>query len=257
MSRLAFFLLILVSFSMASCSSGPSEPQDGRQVIAAMHERYADSWYQTLTFVQTTVQFRRGADPDTTLWWEGIRIPGELRIDIEGPDSGDGMVFRSDSLYMIRGSEIVGSGPTMHPLLILGFDVYGQPVNETVAKLDSIGFDLDRIHSSTWQDREAWVIGTDVPGDTEAPQFWIDKERLVFVRLTQRVGPELQSLQEIRFDGYQPLEGGWIAPEVRFAVDSVLTMVELYDDIRTGVSFSDDFFDPHAYADAEHWTEGQ
>ncbi|MDA0378582.1 MAG: hypothetical protein O3C45_00865 [Bacteroidetes bacterium] len=251
MSR--FLPVLLLTLSLSACSGKPSGPKDGRDVITAMQERYADSWYETLTFVQTTIQFRPGAAPDTTLWWEGIRIPGELRIDIGGPDTGDAMVFRQDSLYMIRAHQVAAAAPTMHPLLILGFDVYGQPAEETIAKLDSLGFDLDRIHSAEWQGRPAWVVGTDIPGDTQEPQFWIDQERLVFVRMTQRVGMDLESLQDIRFDNYQPLGEGWIAPEVRFAVDSTLTLVELYEDIRVGVDFSEGFFEPASFSTAPHW----
>jgi hypothetical protein len=253
MSRLIPALLLAVTVSLTACTGEPSGPKDGRDVLAAMHEQYADSWYETVSFVQTTIQFRPDAPADTTLWWEGIRIPGELRIDIGGPETGDGMVFRQDSLYMIRGNETVAAAPTMHPLLILGFDVYGQPVEDTVAKLDTLGFDLDRIHSAEWQGREVWVVGTDMPGDTQEPQFWIDKERLVFVRMTQRVGMDFESLQDIQFNNYQPLGEGWIAPEVRFSVDSTVTMIELYDDVKAGTVFAPDFFDPAAYGRTTHW----
>lgn len=253
MMRLLPVLLLALAVSFTACTGEPSGPKDGREVLAAMHDRYADSWYETVSFVQTTIQFPPGAPADTTYWWEGIRIPGQLRIDIGGPDTGDSMVFREDSLYMIRGGQAVAGAPTMHPLLILGFDVYGQPVEDTVAKLDTLGFDLDRIHSAEWQGREVWVVGTDIAGDTQEPQFWIDKERLVFVRMTQRAGMTLESVQDIQFNNYQPLGEGWIAPEVRFAMDDNVTMIELYDDIQAGTTFAPGFFDPNAYSTAPHW----
>lgn len=255
MNRSFLLCFLLAPILFTACSSESSEPANGREVIAAMYDLHADSWYENLTFIQSTIEYPPGADPDTTLWWEGIRIPGELRIDIGGPRTGSGMVFRNDSLFMIQENTVAGSGPTMHPLLILGFDVYGQPVEQTIAKLDTIGFNMDAMHSTTWQDRDVWVVGTDETGDTTAPQFWIDKERMVFVRMTQRVGPELAHLQEVRFDGYEPLGDGWIAPEVRFYLDSTLTMVELYDSIQTGVSFADGFFNPHQYGRTSHWAE--
>jgi len=257
MNRSLPIFLLLIPILLTACSSESAEPANGREVISAMYETHADSWYENLTFVQSTIEYQPGADPDTTLWWEGIKIPGELRIDIGGPQTGTGMVFRNDSLFMVQQNRVAGSGPTMHPLLILGFDVYGQPAEKTIAKLDTIGFDLDAMHSATWQDRDVWVVGTDESGDTTTPQFWIDKERLVFVRMTQRVGPELANLQEVRFDGYEQLAGGWIAPEVRFYLDSNLTMVELYDSIQTGVSFPDGFFNPDQYGSTPHWTEDE
>jgi hypothetical protein len=255
MNRSFPLFLLLIPFLLTACNSEPIEPVNGREVVAVMHDTHADSWYNNLTFVQSTIEYQPGAEPDTTLWWEGIKIPGELRIDIGGPRTGIGMVFRNDSLFMVQNNMVAGSGPTMHPLLILGFDVYGQPVEQTIAKLDTIGFNLDAMHSATWQDRDVWVVGTDEHGDTTAPQFWIDKERLVFVRMTQRVGPELAHLQEVHFDGYERLDDGWIAPEVRFYLDSTLTMVELYDSIQTGVSFPEGFFSPDEYGSTPHWAD--
>src|SRR5215475_10482911 len=52
----------------------------GSALITAMHDRYADSWYRTLTFVQTTTLTRTGA-PIIQTWYEAATLPGRLRID--------------------------------------------------------------------------------------------------------------------------------------------------------------------------------
>lgn len=256
MNRNLLLFLVIVSFLTACGQSSPGgdAPTTGVDVIEAMKAKYDGSWYETLTFVQTTIQYRPDGQADSTIWYEGIQIPGQLRIDVESPTSGNGMLFRSDSLYMLRNGAVEASGPTMHPLLILGFDVYGQPVDDTVTKLDSIGFDLSRMHTSTWQGRDSYVIGTDQEGDFSAPQFWVDAERMVFVRLTQRVGQDLSRLQEIVFDNYTELDGGWIAKEVRFSLDSTVTMIERYADIETGAEFAEGFFHPAQFMNAEHWS---
>lgn len=65
--------------------------------------------------------------------------------------------------------------------MVLGFDVYVQPVAETVRKLRLLKFDLAKLHEITWEGRPSYVVGA-TAADSTSPQFWIDKERLYFVR---------------------------------------------------------------------------
>ncbi len=245
-----FFALAVLVF--AACSSSPDasvDVQTGRDVLAAMHAEHAPDWYRTMTFVQTTIQHRPDGTADTTLWYEAMDLPGRLRIDIGSPDSGNSWIFRNDSIYVFAGGSVVNAGPTLHPLLLLGFDVYHQDLEETASRMDTLGFDLDVVHTAEWQGRPAWVVGA-AEGDLERNQFWIDQERRVFVRLIQKQGP---LTQEILFNNYEPLAGGWVAPEVLFHVDSTLTLEEYYADMRADVSLPDGFFDPATAMTAPHW----
>lgn len=243
--------IVLLAILLSACSSSDTsiEIKTGQDVLAAMHTEYEGDWYDTMTFIQTTVQHRPDGQTDTTLWYEALDLPGRLRIDIGAPDNGDSWLFRNDSIYVFAAGNLVNSGPTLHPLLLLGFDVYHQPVGQTASSLDTLGFDLSIVHEATWQDRAAWVVGAP-EGDLVSNQFWIDQERRVFVRLIQKQGP-LQ--QEILFNRYEPLGDGWVAPEVLFHVDATLTLEELYSDIRHNVTLSDDFFDPKTALTAPHW----
>lgn len=251
MRYVLFFGLLL---SMAACGSdGPaaSDMTSGRDVLAAMHDRYEGKWYNSMTFVQQTIQYQPDGRVDTTSWYEAMDLPGKLRIDIGAPDSGDSWIFRGDSIYVFAGGEQMNAGPTMHPLLLLGFDVYHTAPAELAMKLDSLQFDLDAMHETTWQGRPVMVVGA-ARGDMTTNQFWIDRERLVFVRLLQRQGTVTQ---DIRFEDYEPLGDGWVAPEVLFYVDSTLTLRESYSDMQFDVDLSDGFFDPAVALEAEHWYE--
>ncbi len=254
MNRLLAFLLLPVLVLSAACASTEKEPpkedlQRGEDVIAAMHAAYEGAWYETMTFVQTTIQHGPGGTTDTTLWYEALDLPGRLRIDIGSPGSGDMWLFRNDSIYVYAGGQLAQSGPTLHPLLLLGFDVYHDDPVVLVSKMDSLGFDLSRVHRTVWQGREVLVVGAD-EGDTEPNQFWVDAERMVFVRLLQRQGA---SFQDVRFDEYERLGDGWVAPTVTFRVDSTLTLEERYGDVQHGMTFSDGFFEPGRAPTAEHW----
>ena len=97
-----------------------------------------------------------------------------------------------------------------NPLLILGFDVYGQPPERTSTILAEEGFALDRFHTDTWQGRPVYVVGA-APGDLKSRQFWVDAERLLFVRLLQPTGTGGERTTDIHFNKYERVGGGWIA----------------------------------------------
>ncbi len=246
---------VLLGLSLAACRTPGTTPRvldNAEDVLAAMKEAYEGSWYKTLTFVQTSIEYKSDGAIDTTTWYEALELPGKLRIDIGGTDSGDALLFRTDSLYVFNSGNLINSRITYHPLLLLGFDVYFMDTENLVARLDSIKFDLSLMHESTWQDRPVYVIGAS-EGDLESSQFWIDKERLVFVRMIQQVGQTGEVLQEVQFNGYESVGSGWVAPEVLFFTNGKLAFKEIYDEVTPDVEFDERLFSPRNWASANHW----
>jgi hypothetical protein len=207
-----------------------------------MHGRYHGKWYRTLTFVQKTTNLRAQT---VETWYEAARIPGMLRIDIAPVDSGKTILFRSDSVYQFKAGQVQASVPFVHPLMVLGFDVYADPPETTLGKLTRMGFDLSRIREDTWQGRPVYVVGA-APGDSTSRQFWVDQKRLLFVRLLEpaRNG---SGILETQFNKYQPLGKGWISVEVRFSVNGETVTTEEYSDVRGDVTLPDALFDPARY----------
>lgn len=224
----------------------PADPPfpDGKALIQAMHQRYHGKWYKSMTFVQTT-EFLK-PNPRTETWYEAMKVPGFLRIDIAPLDSGNTLLFRADSLYQFRQSALRGSRAFVHPLMVLGFDVYADAPEKTGEKLTALGFDLSKIHEAEWQGRPAFVVGA-LKGDTTSTQFWIDRERLVFVRMLQPA-PNGTGTSETVFNKYQPLGKGWVAVEVLFSTNGELSLKESYADVKGDVALPDVLFDPAAYA---------
>jgi hypothetical protein len=222
-------------------------PKDGLALLRAMHDRYAATWYRTMTFVQATTD----EHGKVTTWYEGLSVPGFLRIDIAPLDSAKAYIFRADSLYVIDGGKPTRAEPFVHPLMVLGFDVYRESVGTTAAKLTRLGFDLSKIREDTWQGRPVYVVGA-AAGDTASAQFWVDRERLVFVRLIQQ---QRGTLAETQFNEYRRAGGGWVAAEVRFLSDGHQRGAESYSDIETGMTFPADFFDP-AHFTRPAWVKG-
>jgi hypothetical protein len=213
-------------------------PRSGTELVQQMHDRYAGKWYTALTFVQTTTF----ADGRTETWYEAMTVPGRLRIDIAPVAEKNVILFSGDSIYQWQKGEARPGRAFVHPLMVLGFDVYGQPVERTLAQLRSIGYDLTKIHADSWQGRPVWVVGAD-SGDVTTKQFWIDQERLVFVRSLELVGRDAKVVSEIQFNQYRPLGQGWIAPEVQMLRDGKLQMKEEYDQVRTDLRIPAELWD--------------
>jgi hypothetical protein len=222
-------------------------PANGRELIKAMHDKYP-AWYATLTFVQKTTDLRKNT---VETWYEAARIPGMLRIDVAPIDSGKMILFRNDSIYQFGGGVLKASQPFVHPLMVLGFDVYRDPVERTIRRLEGLGFDLSKLREDSWQGRPVYVGGA-AAGDTASRQFWIDKERLVFVRSlgTARSG----ALSETQFNKYEPLGEGWIAPEVVFKANGKTVITEEYSEMQADMKLPEALFDGSRY-DEPGWVK--
>jgi hypothetical protein len=127
-------------------------------------------------------------------------------------------------------------------MLVLGFYIYKQPVERTLTQLEGEGFDLSRVHMDTWEGRPVYVVGA-AAGDSTSKQFWVDAERLLFVRLldpSHSLGPSTEAI----FGDYRPLAGGWIAAEVTARDKNIVYLHEIYSDIKANVHLPDSLFDP-------------
>jgi outer membrane lipoprotein-sorting protein len=241
------FLVCMVVISLSPVAA-KEKIQSTEQLIRAMHDRYADSWYKTLTFVQKNTRTLPDGSTETSIWYEAMSAPGKLRVDFEPVNNGDGILFVNDTQLEFKKGKLARSRERIHPLMVLGFDVYRQPVEVSVTKLNKLRFDLSVLREDIWQGRPAYVVGAR-QGDDRSPQFWIDKENLYFVRMIEPGGKDGTSIQETQFNKYLRVkEGGWVAPEVVFIVDGKRVFLEEYSDIRTNVKLDEKLFDP------QNWT---
>jgi hypothetical protein len=225
-----------------SCGAPTDPPKDGVEVISRMRERYLDKWYRTLTFVQKTTL----PDGKVETWYEAAELPGKLRIDIAPLEGRNTLLFRNDTLYEFKAGKLTETKPLIHPLMVLGFDVYAQPLDRTLRQLRELGFDLSKVHESEWQGRAAYVVGA-AKGDSVARQFWIDRERLYFVRMIEPGKKNPADRVETQFNKYIPMGDGWLETEVRFMVNGETRMLEEYTEPRAGMKLDSAIFDPRRW----------
>ncbi len=244
-------VLPLAVVATVSCRTGQPSPapravvETASDVIAAMHDRYATTWYSTLRFRQKVIRppAADGTVRPDEVWLEHAEIPGKLRIDLGSDFNGRGQMYVGDSVFVFAPDASVRRIKSRNPLMVLGFDVYRQPADRSVAVLREEGFDMTRLRTDVWQGRPVYVVGADA-GDLHTKQFWIDQERLVFVRLLNPAGPGGTRTSEVRFDRYERFGGAWISPYVLFLTDGKETMREEYYDMEANVVIPEGLFDP-------------
>jgi len=221
----------------------------GASLIRAMHDRHAPTWYHSVTFVQkTTVSLSSGGQVVQT-WYEAGQLPGHFRIDTD-PSSKAGVLYSGDSTYNFAGGKLVKADMELNELLVLGFDVYAQDPERTEAALRGRGFDLARFHEGTWRGMPIYVVGA-ARGDTTSKQFWVDRDRLLLVRLLENTR---QGRSDYRLNEYAAIGGGWIATEVEQYVNGKRRLLEQNSHLRTNIALSDALFNPRKWATVPLWT---
>jgi outer membrane lipoprotein-sorting protein len=247
--RLIVLLLITLSFAPAALAKKITTTEE---LVQALQTKYAKSWYKTATFVQKTTNIDKDGNKKVEIWYEALSVPGSLRIDFTPTRDGSGILFTNGQIYSFKNGKVENNRAFVHPLMILGFDMYRLPQADVLEKLKGLKFDLTIFREDTWQGRPVYVVGAKA-GDLHSPQFWIDQKNLYFVRML-RPGRDSTQTQETQFNKYQMLGGGWMSPEVVFLVDSKIVTIEEYSEMKANMTLDTKLFDPQ-YFTTVHWRE--
>ena len=247
LGKLRLPLLILLSFALAHAQ----DIRNGQDVLRAMHDRYTKSWYETLTFTQKSTTYNPDGTSKVETWHEALALPGKLRIDIGVPSDGNGYLMDNGTLQTFSDGKESGTRPLVNMLLVLGFDVYRQAPETTMKIAKAEGYDLAKFHEETWEGQPVYVVGAD-KGDLKSKQFWVDKSRLLFVRLFEPTRADPNKFQDIRFEDYREMAGGWVAARVEVYVSEKKVFSEEYSDIQCNAKLDPATFDPKQF-NSTHW----
>jgi hypothetical protein len=219
-------------------------PPTGRDIVKMMHDRYSGKWYHSFTFNQTTEMYRNDTLRATQTWYESIRFPDRFRMDFGDADSGNAAIFRGDSSYRFHNGKLRGASINNNEgLIFLLGGMFFYPLDQTYSILDSLHYDLGKIHEDTWKGRPVYVIGA-AKGEEGVNQLWIDQQNLYLVRMIKVDGP--QKLEAI-FDDYKSFDNGWMATKCTFFINGKLIQVETYHECKANVKLEDRLFDPGAF----------
>ena len=227
------------------------EVKSGEALVKAMHDRYAATWYKTVTFVQKSTTYNADGTSKAETWYEAALLPGRLRIDIGKPSDGNGYLLVDGSVTIFKDGQVKTTRQQVNMLLVLGFDVYAQSPETTLAIARQEGFDATKFHEDAWEGKPVYVFGAE-KGDLKSKQFWVEKDRLLFVRLLESDSADPNKTQDIRFADYRKLGNGWIAALVEVHSDGKKVFSEEYSDIQKDVKLDPAVFDPQQFTTA-HW----
>ncbi len=235
-------------FCLAGCLSAMAparcqEIRDGQGLLTTMHDRYKDAWYASVVFKENAITLNPDGTSATEVWDEALEIPGKLRINRGATSDGNGFVFVDGTLTTFEKGKSSGTRPFVHMLLVLGFDVYRQDPKTTIDIAKGQDFDLTKVHEEKWDGEDVYVVGA-AKGDLKSKQFWIEKKRLLFVRLIEPDERATARIRDTRFRGYQQLSRGWISARVEFYVNGKNTFNEDYFDIKADAKLDPALFDP-------------
>ncbi|HEX5438030.1 MAG TPA: hypothetical protein VFW98_12770 [Gemmatimonadaceae bacterium] len=254
---LAFFaaLAVLGASTRTAHAQQPATPASGAALLRRMHDAYAGRWFRTLTFTQRTT-IRAGDSTSVSTWYEALLSPDRLRIDIGNPSAGNGVLSTADSTYVVRAGTVTRTAANGNPFIPFVAGVYTQPVNVTLRQVAPYHFALDRVRRATWQDRPVFVVGAREASDTTSPQFWVDAERLVLVRMIlSRGAPPHTQRMDIHLDHYVPVGGGRLATKVTMYEGGVARQTEEYRGWRAGMALPAALFDATKWSSVPHWTQ--
>ena len=222
-----------------------------------MQQAYEGKWFRTLTFVQQTTISRPNGPEERSTWYEALLAPDRLRIDIGDPALGNGVLYTSDSMYVIRSGKVVRSkfsGAAGNPFIPFVEGVYTQPLQRTLAQLAPLHFDMSRVRTDQLDGRPVFVVGARDSADVDSPQFWIDRERLVAVRILVPLLPNGKSKsQDLRLEKYVPVGGGWLATRVRILDGGEAIQTEEYSDWKANLPLPPEFFRAESWTATPHW----
>jgi outer membrane lipoprotein-sorting protein len=239
--------LVIFAFTQAHAQ----DIRTGQSVLRAMHDRYAKSWYETLTFTQKSTTYNADGTSKAEIWHEAVSVPGKLRIDIGPSSDGKGYLLVDGTVTIFKQGKESGTRPLVNMLLVLGFDVYRQTAEAISNVASAEGYDLKKLHEETWEGQPVYVVGAE-KGDLKSKQFWVDKNRLLFVRLFEPTQTDPNKFQDIRFEDYREMAGGWVAARVEVYVEGKEVFSEEYSDIQCNAKLDAVTFDPKQFS-ASHW----
>ena len=221
---------------------------NGASLARAIHDRYAANAPRNVTFVQkTTVSLSSGSQIVQT-WYTAGELPGRWRVDTD-PSAKNGTLYVGDSTYQFASGRLAKADTGINEILSVAFDVFSQPATKSESMLRRMGIDGTKLHETTWRGSVVYVVGA-VRGDTNTKQIWVERDRLIPVRLLEKTR---QGHTDYRFNAYTQAGGQWIPGEIEQLVNGKRRLLEQLTQVRTNVSLPDALFDPKRFSVSARW----
>lgn len=243
--KLLVVLLLAVGVTAYASSNGAPVG------LQKMYKQYAGKWYRTFTFTQTTERYRNDSLRSKQTWYEASIFPDKFRIDFGVPDSGNAVIYKGDSSYSFGRGKLRAVRKDENDLTFLLGGMYFYPYEAVVAKMKTLGYDLDKSFETSFNGKPVYVVGANADGE-KVNQIWIDKEKLCIVRFFKY---ENGRKEEGVFEDHIKAGAGWTESKVSFYIDDKLLQKEYYHDFKANVALDEKFFDPKQFGSWHWWKQ--
>jgi len=233
MKKLSIVLFLFLSFSQQTGLNSTT-------LLQKMYARYHGKWHTNLSFNQTTERYKNDSLVKSQIWYEHILYPDKLRIDFDSLKSGNGIIFRGDSTYVISKNKLTRSMKNENELIFFLGGMYFMPFNEVLAHFKELHYDLTKFHADTWKGKPVYVIGSD-KADEKVNQLWIDQDKLFAVRFIKY---ENGTKEEGTFENQVALKKAWSETLCKFYINDHVLQVETYHDVVAGGPIDKTIFEP-------------
>jgi len=215
----------------------------GEDILSKMHAKYAGKWMKRFSFTQTTERYSNDSLVNTSTWYENVVYPNKFRIDFGDKTSGNAAIFLNDSVYSFRNSKLVRVTANDEDLTFLLGGMYFYPLDTVKAKLQRMGYDVQKSYETSINNKPVYVIGANTAGEATS-QLWIDKEKLVLVKFINYKNGEKE---EGIFYEHKPFANSWSETACDFYVNGKLIQKEKYYDCKADGNIDLKIFDPHKF----------
>jgi hypothetical protein len=223
------------------------QPDNTRNLLAYWQDRYAATSLRAFTFDQITIRFKEEVATDTSLWHEAVQYPDQFRIDFGDGREGNINLWRNDSLYVLRDGAISHHDKKIQESLLMKGALYHLPPDSLIARFQAVGIEHTVFHKSTYQGRQAYIIGAS-PQENDRPQIWVDAERRNVVKRVSKL-PNGKVL-EVQYGDFLQLKGHWVESWVAFYLDDQLIQTERYKNIDVQPTLEEGTFHPTRFKES-------
>jgi hypothetical protein len=223
--------------------------QPGVQLLKKMHSKNYNKWYKTMTFIQTTEFYRNDSLMRKATWYEAVKLPYDLRIDMEDPARGNFVLYKKDTTYRFQNRNLRNAAVGSNPFLFFIGGMYFMPFDSVKQELKRRSYDINKGYATQWEGRPAYVIGRANESDS-GNAIWLDTENLWFVRMVEK---DRGQTIDAHMKEHKKLSRGSSETKVDIYINGKLVQVEKYDQLKPDVTLDDSLFDPVKAAAAKHW----
>lgn len=204
------------------------------QLLEKMHTRYKEGTCKNYTFSQRNTHYNNDTVIGESVWHESVGLPDKFRIVFGDSAKGNSVLFRNDSVFHYRRSELVKSSADSNTLLLLLGGMYYRSINDVKSRLKNAGYDLSVFSEQQWLGKPVFVIGA-AKGDHSANQLWVDKKDLVIVRIIEKMNAK--DMMDMRFESHQKWCKGFVENRVSFRRNGMLEQEEEYYNLKETLEF--------------------